>query len=360
MAKSVLSLSAMAANDTASGPCLYSVKEEGNLKMTGRMSEVLYVNYAIWRVFFLAAFLLLALYIGFHTYQCFLQLKSKGTSIRQDYRFCLWTTVFVATVLRTLWLLDPHERSVLWPHIYGNGRQNRHAVDFLLKMPQIMCLAAVLMQVKMWRRTVNNAKQMRSKAKNEQTETNIISVLVLILVIVGFSSTTLYSFNVVDLSNLSNGIFALYCLAMCIAGAYYGKNLGHLIHQMIESHAKSQAVRAVQKVQRAVLIMLIASVFLIAGVIWAVFIDVCNAVDQVGENANYLWFITFVHGAEFIGIAALTLTLKRTDGGGSKQKVASDSETYESTLASQSNDETETPSESTATAAPSSPYVVRT
>eukprot|EP00945_MAST-04E_sp_MAST-4E-sp1_P001962 g1962.t1 len=301
-------------------PCLYSVPSEGELKLSERMVEVLPANYILWRIFFMTAFLCITVYIGYFTHEQFKYLKSSGKGLK-EYRFFLWVILFFSSLLRFLWLLDPHERSTLandGAHIFGSGRQNRHAVDFLLKSPQIAAIGVCLLQVKLWRSTVRSASRLRGQRrsfagsnKKMDKESKIILGLVILLSIVGFGSVLLFSFNIADITSVSNAIFALYCVAMCGFGTYYAFGLHKLIHSMVLSDSKMKAVRSIKRIQRAVVVLLGACVFLVTGVAWNFFIDVCKDPDQVSANAQYLWFITFIHGAELAAFWGLTMTLHR-------------------------------------------------
>ena len=315
--------------------CLYSTKEEieDNIEYSERISEVLPVNYAIWKLGFLLLFLLLTLQACKELFRHFKKNKSIENFNWKEFLYkpkhMTLIGIAIACFIRFLWFLDPHERSkAFWGHLYGNRRKDRMSVEFLLKVPQVLLMTIVLFQIKIWRQTVNNVKYMSTKRRTKSAagkdqqrtslENKIITGFALFLLTVGISSALLFAFNIVDVTTPANFVFGLYSLALCVGGTYYAVQLSKIIAQMLESDHKNAALKSIQRIQRAVLSMLVGIVFLLSAIVWRVFINTCTKENQIDQNTQYLWFATFVHGCEgSVGIALLyTLsgTKKSNDG----------------------------------------------
>ncbi len=335
-----MSINATSNSSATASLCLYSTDQEleDNVEYSERMSEVIPINYALWKVGFLLLFMLATTYAFKEIFQ---YLKFNKVTLGDNFKWkdfiyqpkhASIMGILIACFMRLLWLLDPHERSVaFWGHIYGARRQERTPTEFLLKVPQVLLMTIVLFQIKVWREVVKKAKYVTRKrrVKSEigkdmqrmSLEDKVITGLAFSLLSIGLSSAFLYAANIVDISNVANIIFGLYSLALCIGGAYYSIQLQKIIHQMLESDHKSLALKGIQRIRLAVIIMLSACVFLISAIAWRIFIDPCKKPDQIDQNTQYLWFITFVHGCECIVAASLLYTLKNRKTGSEKKVV---------------------------------------
>merc|ERR1711871_596422 len=123
------------------------------------------------------------------------------------------------------------------------GRQGRAAVEILLKVPQVLLMSVVLLQIKIWRETVNNVKYMsikrrvKSAAEEDAPDlgNRIVTGLAVVLLTIGLTSAMLFAAGIVDLSNLSNSIFGIYSLFLCLSGTYYTFQLHKIISKMMGS-----------------------------------------------------------------------------------------------------------------------------
>ena len=236
--------------------CLYTTQDEANenIEYSERMSEVIPANYMIWKLGFILLFLAIVVYTCIEIYKR-IQAERQSPIQKFDIKSFLYkpknttlSLILIASFLRVLWLIDPHERSVaFWGHVYGTGRKGRAAVEILLKVPQVLLMSVVLLQIKIWRETVNKVKYMsikrrvKSAAEGDAPDlgNRIVTGLAVVLLTIGLTSAMLYATGIVDLSNLSNAIFGCYSLFLCLAGSYYTYQLHNIISKMMESNHKS-------------------------------------------------------------------------------------------------------------------------
>ena len=120
--------------------CLYTNQQEAdeNIEYSERMSEVIPVNYAIWKLGFMLLFLAITVYTCIELYKR-VQAERKSSIQNFNLKEFLYkpknttlSLILIASFLLTLCVIDPHERSeAFWGHIYGTGRQGRAAVEIL-------------------------------------------------------------------------------------------------------------------------------------------------------------------------------------------------------------------------------------
>ena len=236
--------------------CLYTNQQEAdeNIEYSERMSEVIPVNYAIWKLGFMLLFLAITVYTCIELYKR-VQAERKSSIQNFNLKEFLYkpknttlSLILIASFLRILWVIDPHERSeAFWGHICGTGRQGRAAVEILLKVPQVLLMSVVLLQIKIWRETVNNVKYMsikrrvKSAAEEDVPDlgNRIVTGLAVVLLTIGLTSAMLFAAGIVDLSNLSNSIFGIYSLFLCLSGTYYTFQLHKIISKMMGSNHKT-------------------------------------------------------------------------------------------------------------------------
>ena len=253
--------------------------------------------------------------------------------------FCLYNMqlfklllLAVATLVRAIWAIEPY------PPLdsYATGTNSSHYAtkEFLLRLPQVIIVIVILMQITAWRAVVDNSTKFRRASISAPTTmdkvvSSISTAMVLILVII-----SLVEFLVCRGCNLILYTVFSYSVVLIPAAFFYARKLRQIISSMnfgsgsSGSLRKWRAVSKVAVVQQGVYELIFSSAVLLLALILILALNpkLCKKGHYKEESLKFFWYMVTVHVAELSTCTALFKSLRDLRTKGKSPEAAVDGE----------------------------------
>ena len=321
--------------------------------------------YMCWKYLLLAIFMILAIicvkyiviFIGISYRKYMKQQKSnrnrRGGSKNYSLLHFIFTKtffklamIFVITILRFIWLLDPHANSktTIPGALFGRKAQIHEPTTMpLLTVPQLSFILVLILEINTWKQVVDASKHLRRmentfcNINNLKIALFIFPLFVVIVIILGCSfvgHTVWQNPNSVchSIWSVYFFTFSLYIICLTIGGFYYAHKLFHMIKFMVISFKhqrkqnqnihdigdgitskKDKYLNKTRRIFKAVVVLSLVGTLLISMFIFRQFVNVCCDKDQIDSNIRYLIYITVIHFSEFGLLCAILNSVKVID-----------------------------------------------
>ena len=237
--------------------------------------------YVAWKIILILLFTLLLGWVvkEIHTFISYSKSRAKPIVTMQFFKLLL---LLVATILRWVWLLDPHQTSKVWPApLFGKDEATWNVVTTpLIITPQIIFFIIIVLEIQQWRLVVNSSDRLRSIRKQRGKQVARAAA----------DDYGLHYFPVVLYFCLRHGMlfcgwrgavevcadtwviysvtFIIYMVCFGLCGLYYAIKLGRLIYTLRSYKLKKadfdagktvsqkqKALNKLRRVQRTVIVL---------------------------------------------------------------------------------------------------------
>ena len=140
--------------------------------------------YVAWKIILILLFTLLLAWVvkEINTFISYNKSKAKPIVTMQFFKLLL---LLVATILRWVWLLDPHRTSKVWPApLFGEDEATWNVVTTpLIIAPQIIFIIIIVLEIQQWRLVVNSSDRLRSIRNNVASKWRVPPQTVMVCII---------------------------------------------------------------------------------------------------------------------------------------------------------------------------------